>query len=75
MSIINLGLPYLNLYKKINKNRVQHLFKCHNTKIGSFNKSNTENTYIKSIIHVWCSQPTGRLPHKSCMANSVIFKF
>ena len=44
MSIISLGLPYLNLYKKINKNRVQHLFKCHNTKISSFNKSNIENT-------------------------------
>ena len=44
MFIISLGLPYLNLYKKINnKNRVQHLFKCHNTKISSFKESNIEN--------------------------------
>ena len=44
MFIISLGLPYLNLYEKFNnKNRVQHLFKCHNTKINSFNKSNIEN--------------------------------
>ena len=40
MSIISLGLPYVNLYKKINKNRLQHLFKCHNTKLSS---SNIEN--------------------------------
>ena len=43
MSIVSLGLPYLNLYKKINKNRVQHLFKCHNAKISSFNKFNIDN--------------------------------
>ena len=39
---MSLGLQYLNLYKKINKNRVQHLFKCHNTKTSLFNKSNIE---------------------------------
>ena len=44
MFIISLGLPYLNLYEKFNnKNRVQYLFKCHNTKINSFNKPDIEN--------------------------------
>ena len=45
MFIISLQLPYLNLYEKFNnKNRVLHLFKCHNTKINSFNNFNIENT-------------------------------
>ena len=43
MSITSLGLPYLNIYKKIKKNSVQHLFKCHNAKVSSFNKSNIKN--------------------------------
>ena len=41
MSIGSLGLPYLTCIKE--KNHVQHLFKCHNTKVSSFNKSNIEN--------------------------------
>ena len=44
MFIMSLVLQYLDLYEKFdNKNRVQHLFKCHNAKINSFNKSIIEN--------------------------------
>ena len=41
MFIVSLGLPYLNFS---NKNKVQYLLKCQNTKISLFNKSNIENT-------------------------------
>ena len=57
MFVIGVSSPYLkqntNLCLKINNmNKVQHLSKYHNINISLFNKSNIENAWIASIIHV-----------------------
>ena len=43
--------------------------------LGLFSRYDVENTQVKLIIHVWYAWLTSWLPHKSHMANNVIFKF
>ena len=63
----NILIVELNLQKY----KVQH----YNTHIRLFSKYDIENTQVMLIIHVWYAQPMCQLPHKSHMANSIIFKF
>ena len=47
----------------------------HNVNIRLFSRYDVENTQAKLIIHVWYAWLTYQLPHKSHMANCIIFKF
>ena len=47
----------------------------YNINIRLFSLYGIENTYIKQIIHVWLAWLTKLAAHKSCRANSIIFKF
>ena len=47
----------------------------HYINVRLISRYDTENTQAKLIIHVWYAQLTCQPPHKSHMANSIIFKF
>ena len=43
--------------------------------IRLFSRYDVENTQVKLIIYVWYAWQTSWLPHKSHMADCIIFKF
>ena len=64
MSIV--GLKNKKIYKE------QCLFIHYNINVRLLSRYDTENTQVMLIICVWYAWSTCWLPHKSCMADSII---
>ena len=71
----NIKFHHNNKRKEKNFYKQQCLFTYHNINVRLFSRYDVENTQVMLVIHVWYAWLTCWLPHKSHMADSIIFKF